>query len=329
MRFNAEPRPDVFAAVMATGIVSVAAADHYYRWITAILDVIATAGLVVLTGFAAVQWFSLRRCPFGDARNPDVSLRLFTFVAACAVVGARHHDREIALWILGAVAALGWLVLASMSAVNMSRRSWRELRDSAHGVWELASVATSGLAIVGGYLSELTGWRSLWFAALAMWIVAIAVYGLMTTLIVGRAVVARLAWEADSWILMGGLAIATLAGDTLHGAAPRLGLSGWLVDGVRVVTVATWVAATLWIPVLLGVSLRGINQRAGVLGFRGAWWGLVFPLGMYSSASFAMAGEMGWRSLQTISLVFFWIAVTAWVVVTLAGLDTFRRAQTR
>jgi hypothetical protein len=43
----------------------------------------------------------------------------------------------------------------------------------------------------------------------------------------------------------------------------------------------------------------------------------VFPLGMYSSATFATAMETGWRPLTTISLTFLWIALTAWLLTAL------------
>ena len=42
---------------------------------------------------------------------------------------------------------------------------------------------------------------------------------------------------------------------------------------------------------------------------------MVFPLGMYSSATFATAVETGWRFLMGVSLVFFWIALAAWLAV--------------
>jgi len=48
------------------------------------------------------------------------------------------------------------------------------------------------------------------------------------------------------------------------------------------------------------------------------WCAAVFPLGMYSSATFATALETGWRSLVTVSLVFLWIALAAWTA-TLGG----------
>ena len=48
----------------------------------------------------------------------------------------------------------------------------------------------------------------------------------------------------------------------------------------------------------------------------------MFPLGMYSAATAAMAAEIGQRSLSTVSPVFFWVALAAWVIVrTAAGVQ--------
>ena len=120
---------------------------------------------------------------------------------------------------------------------------------------------------------------------------------------------------------MGGLAIATLAGDKIHALAPA-----WLAGPVLVVTAVTWVAATLWIPPLIYFGLHRIGQEPEILRFAGVWWALVFPLGMYSAASYAMAAEIDQRSLITVSLVFFWDALAAWLIVVVAGLLRLRRA---
>jgi tellurite resistance protein TehA-like permease len=119
---------------------------------------------------------------------------------------------------------------------------------------------------------------------------------------------------------MGGLAIATLAGDHLD---PQF--SGWRAAVVRAVTVVTWAAATLWIPPLIYFGLHRISQRPEALQFTGVWWSLVFPLGMYSAASHAMAAELGLPSMETVSLVFFWNAFAVWLIVVIAGLLRFRR----
>src|SRR4029078_4834970 len=142
------------------------------------------------------------------------AIRLCTYIAACAVVGARLAEHRIVLWVLAGMALQGWLSLAPVVA----RRMWRDrgvgLRDRAHGGWELASVATSGLAIVTADLKIA-------FLAALFWVVAIGVVLAITGLVGWRASDESSAPELlqpEIWILMGGAAIATLAGDHIHKA---------------------------------------------------------------------------------------------------------------
>ena len=114
---------------------------------------------------------------------------------------------------------------------------------------------------------------------------------------------------------MGALAIATLAGDHIHRA--------WPVAVVEAVTVVTWVLATAWIPPLVYfVSVRVRGARLRVVG---VWWAMVFPLGMYSAATYAMARETGVAALRTVSLVFLWIALAAWLAVFLRFIQSQRQ----
>jgi tellurite resistance protein TehA-like permease len=296
------PPPDVFAAVMATGIVSIAGADHGYRVISfglAVLALLALPVLMVLSARSVGNLFAIK--------DPDVLVRLFSYVAACAVLGARFASHHLALWVFAGLALHGWLSLAPAVGLRMWKHRWSGLRDRAHGAWELASVATSGVAIVAADLRIL-------FMALLFWVLGIVVYGLMTGLVLWRALRERLdpgGFEPDGWILMGGLAIATLAGDHIH--------RGWASEAVETITLITWALATLWIPVLVYFGIRRINERPGALQFRGVWWAMVFPLGMYSAATFAMSGETRVAALTTVSLVFFWLAFAVWLIVACAG----------
>ena len=288
-------RPDAFAAVMATGIVSIAAADHGYDGISDVLAVISVALLAVLTVLAIVRL----RPDFDDL---DAPVQLLTFVAACAVVGTR-----LAWWPLGVVGLLGWLLLLPIALRVMWRNRWTGLRDRARGGWELAGVATSGLAIVAADLGLVA-------VAIGLLVLGICLYGVMTGLVLWRAVHAPSAadlFAPDAWILMGGAAIATLAGDHIH----RAGFAD-----IRPVTIVTWIVASAWIPVLAAAT---VQMRVG------NWWAAVFPLGMYSSATFATAVETGWHPLTTISLVFFWIALAAWLVTALVTSLRFRRENLR
>jgi len=280
---------------MATGIVSIAAADHGYDGISDVLAVISVALLAVLTVLAIVRL----RPDFDDL---DATVQLLTFVAACAVVGTR-----LAWWPLGVVGLLGWLLLLPIALWVMWRNRWTGLRDRARGGWELAGVASSGLAIVAADVGLVA-------VAIGLLVLGICLYGVMTGLVLWRAVHAPSAadlFAPDAWILMGGAAIATLAGDHIDKAG---------FADIRPVTIVTWIVASAWIPVLAAATVR---MRVG------NWWAAVFPLGMYSSATFATAVETGWHPLTTISLVFFWIALAAWLLTALVTSLRFRRENLR
>jgi hypothetical protein len=169
-------RPDAFAAVMATGIVSIAAANHGVDVVSVPLAVVAAVALPVLIVATVRAW----KRDSWDLRDLDTAIALFTYVAACAVLVARFGAHEWVVWVLGAMALQGWVSLVPVAVRDMWRLGWTGLRDRAHGGWELASVATSGLAIVFVEASIV-------FWALIFWFFALCVYGLMTGLILWRA----------------------------------------------------------------------------------------------------------------------------------------------
>lgn len=237
---------------MATGIVSIAAADHGFHGLSNVLVVLAAAALLVLMVVGVFAW---RREPL-DFSKPEVPIKLLTFVAGCAVVGTRLSWSSAVHWSLAVLALVGWLLLMPPAFQGMWRHRWRGLRDRARGGGELASVATSGLAILAADL----GFAGL---AIGLLVLAICVYCAMTSLVLWRLVHEPSApdlLEPDMWIVMGGAAIATLAGDHIHKAG---------VEDIRPVTVVTWIVASLWIPLLVVASVR---LR------RGNWWAAVFPL---------------------------------------------------
>jgi tellurite resistance protein TehA-like permease len=294
---------------MATGIVSVAAADHGYDAVSDVLIALAAVALPVLIAAAAAAW----RRESWRLTDLEVSIPLCTYIAACAVVGARLGGHRIVLWVLAAMALQGWLSLAPVVA----RALWRNravLNDRVRGGWELASVATSGIAILAADLKIV-------FLAVLFWAIAIGVYLLMTGLIIRRAIHDASAPELvqpDIWILMGAAAIATLAGDHIDEAGLR---SVWPV------TVVTWCVATAWLPPLIYITVQRFRRRRELP--PGVWWAAVFPLGMYSSATYATAVETGWRWLTSVSLAVFWIAFVAWTLTVLHALLRFRRVRSR
>lgn len=303
---------------MATGIVAAAADDHEYYLVEAVLGIAASVAFVVLTLGLGMRILARTDVIAAQAKDPDVALRMFTFVAAAAVLGVHWYEHRIAVWLLGGLALLGWVVLVPLGLRDVRSRPRADLRDHAHGAWLLPSVATAGLAITAADIAVIDHVAAPVIVGALLWVAAIAIYGAVTWLVAWRSLAAPFRPEAvtpDSWILMGALAIATLAGDHLLFAVSRFSSLSWMASWVRPMTLSVWILASLWIPVLLYAEVWRVDQRAGSLHFEGVWWSAVFPLGMYSTATAATAFQMQLHALRTISLVFFWVATTVWVLV--------------
>lgn len=321
--------PDVFAIVMATGIVSVAADDHHYHGISDGLGAVAAAVFVLLALGLVIRVVARPRSALGEVTDPDVAFRLFTSVAACAVLGARFDGDSAVVWVLGALGAAAWLLLSPLALRDVATRPRAELRDHAHGAWLLPSVGTAGLAITAADLAVHARSIALLIVGTVLWLLGLAVYLAVTWLIVWHALDAPFEPDVvtpDSWILMGALAIGTLAGDHVLRATRALqaaGLAGW----VSPLTLVVWAAAGLWIPVLLYAEVWSVDNRIGALHYTRVWWSAVFPLGMYASATAAAAVRLHLRSLTTISLVFFWVAFAVWVLVATGLVQIFLAAR--
>lgn len=276
---------------MATGIVSIAAADHGWDVLSMMLAAIAVVALPVLMVLCAGAW----RRDSWSLRDVDTAIGLLTYVAACCVLAARFSEHRWVVFALGGLALQGWVSLLPFVIRGLWRLRWLGLRDHAHGGWQLLSVSTSGLAIV-----FVAGGNVFW--PFVLWPLAMGFYVLVAALVGWRAVSdpsTRRNVPADHWILMGGTAIATLAGDHLHAALHP----GPIADAVRAVTIVTWVIATVQIVPLVVVGWRRVFA-----------WPAVFPVGMYGSATFAMAQETGWPALREVSLAFTVAAVALWLV---------------
>ena len=316
---RSRPPPDVFSIVMATGIVSIAAFGHSYWRIASGLEVVASAVYVLLVLGFVVRTATQPERALRPTADPDVALRMFTFVAACAVLASCWQAHPVAERVLGGLALAAWLPLISLAVVLVRARPLTELRDQAHGAWLLPTVATQGLSITAADLTAQGCPAWLLVVAGAGWLFGVLLYPLVLTLIAWRTAAGSLRSEIvtpDSWILMGALAITTLAGSTILRVARLLhvpsSLTWWIA---HVGALAPWSAATLWIPPLLYAAVWQANKHPGSLRNSRAWWSAVFPIGMYSAATSATATELDIPALYTVSLVFFWIAFVAWSAV--------------
>ena len=127
---------------------------------------------------------------------------------------------------------------------------------------------------------------------------------------------------------MGAVAISALVGATL---VEHVELSHDVVQMVPFVkgfTVFFWAIATLWIPMLLVLGVWRYLICAVPVAYDPLHWGGVFPLGMYSVATYYVAKILAAPFLMPLSQLFMVVAVLAWAA-TFAGLVDSRLRRPR
>lgn len=320
--------PGYFALVMATGIVSIA--GHLLgmasvAWLLFGINIVAYVALWALTGIRLACYFTRVVADLGDhGRGPG----FFTVVAATCVLGRQFEfltgDSRVAtaLWFVGVALWFG-LTYTFFSAVIIGE-SKPGLEQGLHGGWLMIVVATQSVSVLGALVADrLDGWRdAALFFTLGMYLLGCMLYVLVIALIFYRLVFLPMAPAALTplyWINMGALAITTLAGATLILKSGEWRFLEELGPFLKGFTLLFWVTGTWWIPLLVSLGVWRHLWRRVPLTYDPQYWGLVFPLGMYTASTFQLGKATGVSILFAIPRYFIYAALLAWAL-TFAGL---------
>ncbi|HEV7669016.1 MAG TPA: tellurite resistance/C4-dicarboxylate transporter family protein [Thermoanaerobaculia bacterium] len=320
--------PGYFALVMATGILSIACQILSWPAIARVLLAVNLLAYVVLVALTIARAVFHHRCIIDDFGNHARGSGFFTLVAGTSVLGTESllvaGWRSFAEVLLGVGLCLWLVVMYAFFTAVIVREHKPTLAEGINGAWLLATVATQSVAILALGLGDPFGWSraTVAFGALIFFLIGCMLYLAIITLIFYRFTFLELATATLTppyWINMGAVAITTLAGSLLVLGAERSPLLTEILPFLKGFTLFFWAAGTWWIPLLLLLGGWRHLWKRYPLTYDPQYWGMVFPLGMYTVATYRLAEALPFAPLVAIARVFLPLGLLAWTMAA-AGL---------
>jgi len=319
--------PGYFALVMATGIISNAALYLRHRPLSDFLLAVNLVAFPLLVLMSALRAARFTRATWQDLTNPRLVFSFFTIVAAADVLGLQlglrgYTEPAIALWLFALVI---WTLLGYLSFSVLTFLNTESGADVVHGGWLIAIVGTESLVLLGAALAPHFGALApLAFVTIyALWGIGIVFYGIFITLFSYRLFFLRVQ-PADItplfWVVMGAGAISTNAGSTLILTDPDMPFLLALRPFVEGTTLILWAWSTWLIPLLVILGIWKHLIRKEPLVYHAMYWSAVFPLGMYTLATYRLSLAADFPLLQSVSRLMIWVALGAWTLTMIGTL---------
>lgn len=314
--------PGYFALVMATGIVSLAAHFLGHEYLGQALLWLNVFAYGVLWSITFIRFVCYRAQLIHDLTHHARGVTFLTKVAATCVLGTQFAvltsflSVAIGLWFFGL--GLWTLLLYTFFTAVTVREPKPSLEAGISGAWLLVVVSTESICVLGAIIAPAFALAEpVLFVSLSMYLVGTMLYIVFISLILYRWMFLRITAETltpSYWINMGALAITTLAGARLLLVADRWTFLQELSPFLKGFTLLFWAAGTWWIPLLViaGVWRHAVQRLP--LTYDPQYWSLVFPLGMYTVATFVFAKATDLNFLTVISAAFLYAALAAWVI---------------
>lgn len=317
-----------FAMVMSTGIVSIALHLLGCQWGARFLFIVNIAMFIILWPL-----YLRKLCLYPQKMLEDFSGHLsgpgfLTIVAGTNILGSQFAMLEQNFFIaelLFWLGALCWVfILWGVFYYIFTKNPKPPIQQGINGAWLVATVSTQSIVILGATIAKRAGWNleTAFYILCALFLMGLMLYIFVITSIFYRYCFAQMQpqeMDPTYWINAGAVAITTLAGATLllhNGETPML---NHFIPYIKGTTLLAWATATFWIPMLFLLGIWRHLVKKYTFAYTVAFWGMVFPMGMYTACTATFSKALDFNALMTVPELFIWIALAAWLA-TFAGM---------
>jgi tellurite resistance protein TehA-like permease len=314
--------PGYFALVMATGVVSIACQFMGLRPIALALVAVNWLAYAILWGLTLIRALRFRAELLRDVSDHQRAPGFFTIVAGTCVLGTQN---VIVLQATAVGTILWWLGLGLwfavmyvfLTAVTVRARK-PTLARGINGAWLIATVSTQAVVVLRGVL-DIAGPppQVVQFQVIAMFLIGAMLYLAIIPLIFYRLTFVPMRYDDFSppyWINMGAVAISALAGSVLIQRATVWPMLEPLLPFIRGFTFFFWSVASWWIPFLFALMAWRYLWKRDRFCYEPAVWGMIFPLGMYTTSTLQFDRAMGYDFLNVVPAVVVYVALSAWLL---------------